>query len=170
MSKGKKNWKKAEKILKAKTKARYGKNSNFQIFFSFLGLIGARNSCVPVFLVFEDLKAKKAAPISKHRKYVNLQLKLSKFGLPTLKQQLISVYNINWDVQFKVDQFITKNMLGWAKFFRIQKIVKIKVLVIQISNLSYFNQFLCIVKNWDPPSLFLDINWSTLNWTSQFML
>ena len=83
MSKGQGNWKKAEKILKAKTKAGYGKNSNFQNFFSFLGLIGSRNSCVPVFLVFEDLKAKKAAPMPQHRKCVNLQLKLSKFGLPT---------------------------------------------------------------------------------------
>ena len=83
MSKGQKNWKKAKYFLKAKTKAGYGKNSNFQNFFSFLGLIGSKNSCVPVFLVFEDLKAKKAAPMPQHRKYVILQLKLSEFGLST---------------------------------------------------------------------------------------
>ena len=81
--KAKKIEKRAQKILKAKTKARYGKKSNFQNFFSFLGLIGSRNSCVPVFLVFEDLKAKKAAPMQQHRKYVKLRLKLCKFGLST---------------------------------------------------------------------------------------
>ena len=42
-----------KKILKAKTKARYGKKSNFHIFFSFLGLLGSENSCVAVFLVFK---------------------------------------------------------------------------------------------------------------------
>ena len=83
MSKGQKNWKKAKKILKAKTKAEYGKNSNFHNFFSFLGLIGSENSCISVFLVFKDLKAKKAAPMPQHRKCVNLQLKRSKFGLLT---------------------------------------------------------------------------------------
>ena len=83
MSKGQKNWKKAKKFLKAKTKAGYGKNSNFHNFFSFLGLLGSENSCVSVFLVFKDEKAKKAAPVPQHRKYVILQLKLSKLGLPT---------------------------------------------------------------------------------------
>ena len=75
--------KKGQKKFKAKTKAGYEKNSNFHIFLSFLGLIGSENLCVTVFLVSEDLKAKKAASMPRHRKYVNLRLKRSKFGVLT---------------------------------------------------------------------------------------
>jgi len=69
--------------LKAKTKAGYGKNSNFNNSFIFLGLIGSNNSWILVVLVLKDLKAKKAAKMPQHRKYVILRLKLSEFGLST---------------------------------------------------------------------------------------
>ena len=86
MLKGQKNWKrpkKAKKNFKAKTKARYEKNPNFHIFLSFLGLIVSENLCVTVILVSKDLKAKKAASMPHHRKYVKLRLKRSKFGVLT---------------------------------------------------------------------------------------
>ena len=75
--------KKGQKKFKAKTKAGYEKNSNFHIFLSFLRLIGSEHLSVTVILVSKDLKAKKAASMPHHRKYVKLRLKRSKFGFLT---------------------------------------------------------------------------------------